>query len=85
MNSVHGSADCQCNASAYVLILRLVCMNANHSKDILNLDVVFDYDSNFGYFLPFSWVLMEVDLAIKFPLVDVKGGQDSLFHQLLHL
>jgi hypothetical protein len=62
-------------------------MNANQSKDILNLGVFFDYYCNFGYFLPFSWVfnLLEIDLAIKLPHAGLKGAQDSLFYQILQL
>ena len=62
-------------------------MNTNHSKDCLNLDVVIYYDSNFGYFIQFSWVLdvLELNLAIKLPHAGFKGVQDVLFHYLLHL
>lgn len=87
MNSVHGRADCPSKPGAYVLILRLVCMNADQSKDILNFDIVFDNDCNFGYFLPFFWVLnmLKLDLGIKLPHACLEGAQDALFHQLLHL
>ena len=87
MNSVHGRADCLSKASAYILILRLVRMNANRSKDILNLDIVFNYDCNSLNFLPFFWILnvFELNLVIKLPHAGLKSCQDVLFHQLLHL
>jgi hypothetical protein len=62
-------------------------MNANQSKDFLNLDIFFYYDCNFGYFLAIFWVLnvFELYLAIKLPHAGLKGAQDALFHQLLRL
>lgn len=87
INSVHSRADCSGKVSGYVHILGLVCINADLSKYILNLDIVFDYPSNFGYFLPFFWVLnvLEIDLAIKLPHARLKGAQDALFHRFLYL
>ena len=87
MNSVHGRADSPSKASADILILGLICENANQSKDILNLDVVIDYDSNFLYFMPVIWVLnvFEMNLLIKLAHAGLKGVLDILFHKLLHL
>jgi hypothetical protein len=52
MYSAHGGADGLGKIGAHILILGLVRMDTNRSKDVLKLDVVIDYDGNFGYLLP---------------------------------
>jgi hypothetical protein len=82
MNCVQTYADCLSKASGDILILGYVSMNADQSKNILNLDVVLNYECNFGHFLPFFWILnvLEINLDINFPHADLKSAQYSLFH-----
>jgi hypothetical protein len=85
INHIQCCADCLSEATGDILILKffsMESMDADQSKDILNLDVVLNYDCNFGHSIPFFCILnvVEINLEIKFPHADLKSAQYSLFH-----
>jgi hypothetical protein len=86
-NGVHGCADRLSKAYSHILILRLVRMYANQSKDFLNLDVVIDYDFYIGDKLPLIRVLnlLKINLARESFHTGLECGQDVPLHLFLLL